>query len=282
MNREEIISILKKDHRFAKKSLGQHFLTNELVVQNMVKSAKISINDSVLEIGPGLGILTNEIFKSPAREIILVEKDFDLYAKIRNQFENRRTKVICQDALVLIPNLQVAPPFKVISNLPYNVGSPILISLLTVCPTLPTSITVMLQKEVAERICAKPDDSERSMLTVLIELFGEAKIIEKVSKNNFYPVPKVDSAVIQIDKISAPPVDVKCAIRILKMSFAGKRKKIKNSLFSSLRIDPETQQKIAGRAGFDLNQRAEDLNRESWLVLIKELEKMADGPARRQ
>jgi len=275
MTRDEIIASIKKDHRWAKKSLGQHFLTNELVVKNMVEFADINSNDSILEIGPGLGILTREIFKSPAREIILVEKDFDLCAITRDQFENKRTKVICQDALLLIPNLLVIKPFKVISNLPYNVGSPILIQLLTACPTLPTSITVMLQKEVAERISSGPSNSNRGLLTVLIELFGDAKIIEHVSKSNFYPVPKVDSAVLNISNISKPDVDIKKAMRIIKMGFAGKRKKIKNSLFSTLRIDQKTQVEIAKKAGFDLDQRAENLSKESWLKLIKELEQVA-------
>lgn len=275
MNREEIISNIKKDHRFAKKSLGQHFLTNELVVQKMVEASSIKDTDSILEIGPGLGILTREIFKSPAREIILVEKDYDLCARVREQFENKRSKVICQDAMILIPNLQVESPFKVISNLPYNVGSPILVQLLTVCPTLPSRIIVMLQKEVAERICAKPNNSNRGLLTVLIEQFGEAKIIEQVSKEHFYPIPKVDSAVISIENISKPDLDVKKAMRFIKMSFAGKRKKIKNSLFSTLKIDPKIQEEIAKKAGFDLNQRPEDLNRESWFILLKELEQLA-------
>lgn len=275
MNREEIISNIKKDHRFAKKSLGQHFLTNELVVQKMVEVANIKDTDSILEIGPGLGILTREIFKSPAREIILVEKDFDLCARAREQFENKRSKVICQDAMILIPNLQVESPFKVISNLPYNVGSPILVQLLTVCPTLASQIIVMLQKEVAERICAEPNNSNRGLLTVLIEQFGEARIIEQVSKEHFYPSPKVDSAVISIENISKPDLDVKKAMRFIKMSFAGKRKKIKNSLFATLKIDPKVQEEIAEKAGFDLNQRPEDLNRESWFILLRELEQLA-------
>lgn len=274
MNRDEVISNIKKDHRFAKKSLGQHFLTNELVVQKMVESACIKDTDSILEIGPGLGILTREIFKSPAREVILVEKDYDLCARAREQFENKRSKVICQDAMILIPNLQVESPFKVISNLPYNVGSPILVQLLTVCPTLPSQIIVMLQKEVAERICADPNNSNRGLLTVLIEQFGEAKIIEHVSKEHFYPIPRVDSAVISIENISKPDLDVKKAMRFIKMSFAGKRKKIKNSLFATLKIDSIKQEEIAKKAGFDLNQRPEDLNRESWFILLKELEQL--------
>lgn len=281
MNRKEIIANIKKDHRFAKKSLGQNFLTNELVVQKMVALADIKDADSILEIGPGLGILTREIMKSPAREIILVEKDFDLCSYSREQFENKRTKVICQDALTIIPNLQVESPLTVISNLPYNVGSPILIQLFTICPTLPQTIIVMLQKEVVERICAKPGSSNRGLLTVLIELYGEARILEQVSKNNFYPSPKVDSAVVCIDKITKPAVNIKHAMRIIKMAFAGKRKKIKNSLFSTLKIDPQTQEKIAKKANLQLDQRAEDLNLESWLVLIQELEKVAEVPAKR-
>lgn len=253
----------------AKKSLGQHFLTSEVVVKNMVKAAQISREDTVLEIGPGLGILTRELLASPARSVYLCEKDHVLCQKLKGEFIQNKVKTICQDALLLIPNLQVKPPFKVISNLPYNVGSPILISLLTICPTLPQNITVMLQKEVAQRITAKPGDSNRGLLTVLIELFGQAKIIQKVPRNLFYPVPQVDSAVLAIENIKPIDVDPKAAIKVFKMAFAGKRKKLKNSLFSTLKISTEKMNEITKKAGISPDQRPEQLNRDQWLKLIK-------------
>ena len=254
-----------------KKSLGQHFLTSEAVVKKMVKVAQISPEDTILEIGPGLGILTRELAASPTKRLYLCEKDHKLCDQIKGEFIQNKMKIICDDALLLIPNLQVESPFKVVSNLPYNVGAPILISLLTICPTLPQKIVVMLQKEVAQRICAKPGDSNRGLLTVLIELYGEASIVEKVPSNLFYPVPQVDSAVLLIDEITPIEFNPKVVIRTIKMAFSGKRKKLKNSIFSTLKILPKEMEQITQKAGVSPDQRPEDLNRDQWIGLIREL-----------
>lgn len=255
------------------KALGQHFLTNDLVVKNMVEKAGIRAEDTILEIGPGLGILSHELIASPAREVILCEKDEAFAEVLKKEITSRRAKIIKEDALVLIPNLQASPPFKVISNLPYNISSPVVTSLLTMSPTLPQTIIVMLQKEVAERLVAKPGDSDRGIVTVLVECYGQAKIIDKVSKNDFYPSPKVDSAVLMIENIQKPEIDAKKLLKIVKMSFAGKRKKIKNSLFASLKIPSGEALEIAKRAGFSLDDRPEDLTVEQWKKLFIELGK---------
>ncbi len=254
------------------KSLGQHFLTNDAVVENMVKHAKIEREDAILEIGPGLGILSHALVASPAREVILCEKD-DLFAAIlKKEITNNRVKVITEDALVLVPTLQVKPPFKVVSNLPYNISSPIITSLLTMSPTLPTKIIVMLQKEVAERLVTPAGNSDRGIITVLIESFGKASIIDQVPKEDFYPSPKVDSAVLMIEDIKPSQIDPKKLLKILKMSFAGKRKKIKNSLFSTLKIPADQALEIAKNSGFSLDDRPEDLTIDAWTKLFKALE----------
>jgi 16S rRNA (adenine1518-N6/adenine1519-N6)-dimethyltransferase len=252
----------------AKKSLGQHFLTSRSVVKKMVEAAQIERGDIILEVGPGLGVLTQELVDSPAKEIIACEKDKKLSFKLKDNFDSKRLKIINEDALLLIPNLQVQSPFKVVSNLPYNIGSPILISLLSVCPTLPTMIVVMLQKEVAARLTARLGDSNRGLLTVFVELFGHTRIIEKLPKNLFYPAPQVDSAVLQISDITDPGLEPKFALRMLKFAFSGKRKMIKNSLFQTLKIDPKTAENIATQAGFSVEDRAEALSRDSWMKLI--------------
>lgn len=256
----------------SKHSLGQHFLLDESVVRRMVEAAGVLNSDTILEIGPGLGVLTKKLTDSPASTIILCEKDRKLYEFLLENFKSKRIKTICADALLLIPSLQVVPPFKVVSNLPYNISSSCIISLLTVCQTLPKTMVLMLQKEVAERICAEPGCSNRGLLTVLIELVGEAKIIEEVPKEKFYPQPAVTSSILSISNIKKSPFDLKAAIKIIKLSFAGKRKKIKNSLFASLKIDNKKSEEIAAQAGISLDLRPEDLNREQWQKLILELE----------
>jgi 16S rRNA (adenine1518-N6/adenine1519-N6)-dimethyltransferase len=249
------------------KSLGQHFLTNEEVVERMVEAAEITENDTVLEIGPGLGILSKKIVASPAKEVILCEKDERLVLELKRKISNKRTKIINQDALILIPNLQVESPFKVVANLPYNISSPVITSLLTFCPTLPSMMILMLQKEVAERLASKPGQRNRGILSVLVELYGEPKIIDQVSKDQFYPAPKVDSSVLQISNIKSPDLDSKVFLKMLKLSFAGKRKKIKNSLFSSLKIEREVIEKI----NIDVNERPEDLSLSDWKEIYDKL-----------
>jgi len=261
----------------AKHSLGQHFLTNEAVVRRMVETAQVGSADTVLEIGPGLGILTREILRAKPKKLIACELDKQLFTHLKDEIKDKNLKLINQNALLLIPQLIVDPPLKVISNLPYNISSPVIISLLSVCPTMPAEVIVMLQKEVAERLTAKPGDSNRGLLTVFIELFGETKIIEKLPRNFFYPPPEVDSAVLSIDKIENRDFEPKKAFKIIKLAFAKKRKKIKNSLFSSLKISGKEAQKIAQLSAMSLEDRPEDLDRDQWLKLIKILlEKIAD------
>jgi len=257
------------DKIIVKKSLGQHFLKNQHVVSQIVEAGKIQKDDSILEIGPGTGILTRALVSSPASKLYLCEKDRILFENIKETFASSRIKVIYEDALVLIPSFQVLSPFKVIANLPYNISSPVIISLMTVCPTLPEKMVLMLQKEVAQRLVAEPGDSNRGWLTVFLELMSKPKILTYVSKYDFAPVPEVESAVLVIDEIVLPKeLDRKLAVRILKTAFAGKRKKIKNSIFNYFKITAEKADEIAGHCKIDLNDRAEDLKKEQWLCLI--------------
>ena len=258
----------------AKKSLGQNFLTSEAVVENMVKYADITRADTILEIGPGLGILSRALVASPADTILLCEKDEKLAEKLKQEITNKRAKIITQDALTLIPQLQVSAPFKVVSNLPYNISSPVITSLLTMSPTLPSKIIVMLQKEVAERYQTKPGSRNRGIITVLVEAYGQAKIIDQVSRENFYPSPNVDSAVLMIDDIKDPQVDVRKLLKILKLSFAGKRKKLKNSVISTLKFTKDEMFAIEKKTKIDLDQRPEDLTVDQWIALLSEVQSL--------
>jgi len=257
-------------YRF-KKSLGQHFLKSEKVLDDIVRAAQIKKEDTIFEIGPGTGNLTRNLLASPAKMIIACEKDDKLYYSLSEKLKVKRLKLIHEDALLLIPNLVASPPLKVVANLPYNIASPAIISLLSVCPTLPERLVVMVQKEVAERLVAKPGDSNRGLLTVFLELFGGVKIIEKVAKSQFTPPPQVESAVVSISEIKKPAFKPKDALKILKLAFAGKRKKIKNSLFSSLQILPKESEAIAQKCGFSLDQRPEELTKEQWDCVIDSL-----------
>lgn len=261
----DIKAMLDRDG--AKKSLGQHFLTNEDVVEKMVETAKIGSADSIFEIGPGLGVLTKQIIKASPKELIACELDRKLFSILQNQYAGN-IKLINQNALTLIPQLVVDKPFKVVSNLPYNISSSSIISLLTICPTLPEKIVVMVQKEVAERIVAPPHDSNRGILTVFVELLGETKITQKVSAGLFYPPPQVESAVLLIDNIKEIGLPRLKVFKLIKMAFAKKRKKIKNSLFASLQIPIDKANEIADKSNISLESRPEELTRDQWLKLL--------------
>lgn len=264
----DIKAMLDRDG--ANKSLGQHFLTNEDVVAKMVETAKIGPEDNVFEIGPGLGVLTKAILNSSPKELVACELDRKLFSILQNQYGSN-IKLINQNALTLIPQLIVNKPFKVVSNLPYNISSSSIISLLTVCPTLPEKIVVMVQKEVAERIIAPPHDSNRGILTVFVELLGEARITQKVSAGLFYPPPQVESAVLLIDNIKEIDLPRLKVFKLIKMAFAKKRKKIRNSLFATLKITGAEADEIAEKSGISLENRPEELNRDQWLNLLKAL-----------
>lgn len=252
----------------AKKSLGQHFLNDEGVVKRMVEAGRITKDDTILEIGPGFGILTKALTKSPAKKIIACEKDDLIYEFLQKEVKQKNISIIHKDALFLIPTIVATPPLKVISNLPYNIASPVIISLLTVCPILPEKMILMVQKEVAQRLTAKPGDSNRGILTVFLELFGDVQIIEKLSPSQFYPPPQVESAVVLIDNIIMPKLDRKRAFKIIKTAFSKKRKKIKNSLFASLEIYTKQMDEICAKANITPDLRAEDLDIGQWRDLI--------------
>ncbi|OQA52969.1 MAG: Ribosomal RNA small subunit methyltransferase A [candidate division WS2 bacterium ADurb.Bin280] len=255
----------------AKKSFGQNFLHNEKIIDKIIQTGEISENDAILEIGPGHGALTKKLVLSPAREIILCEKDDFLFEEIKKKYDLKKTKVIHQDALTLIPSLIVRKPFKVISNLPYNISSPVIISLLSVCPTTPDKMVLMLQKEVAQRLIAPVGDSNRGWLTALVEMVCEARIAIDVSRYNFTPVPKVESSVLEMKNIVMPrDFSVKQAIRVLKAGFVSKRKKIKNSLFGFFKVPQEKVTSLSDKYKIDINLRAEDLTKENWIDLIRE------------
>jgi 16S rRNA (adenine1518-N6/adenine1519-N6)-dimethyltransferase len=255
------------DFDVAKKSLGQHFLTDKSVVEKMVKTAKIGLADSIFEIGPGLGVLTKQIIKASPKKLIACELDRKLFSILQNQYSSN-IKLVNQNALTLIPELVVNKPFKVVSNLPYNISSSSIISLLTICPTLPEKIVVMVQKEVAERIIAPPHDSNRGILTVFVELLGEAKITQKVSAGLFYPPPQVESAVLLIDNIKEFGLPRLKVFKLIKMAFSKKRKKIKNSLFASLQILPDKANEIAEKSNISLESRPEELTKDQWFKLL--------------
>ena len=259
-----------------KKQLGQNFLINDEIVAEIVKAGEISPDDTIIEVGPGTGILTEELVKTGAA-VLAIEKDFDLITKLkRNIGEPKNLKIVHQDALWF--DLSNVAKYKVVANIPYNITSPLIRKFLE-GDSKPELMVLTIQKEVAERITAKPGSSERGLLTIIVEFYADAEIIMEVSRKNFYPVPKVDSAVIKLTvnrKPSTKNVEPKMFFKIVKAGFASKRRQIHNSLAATFHWTQEETKGILMEAKINSTDRAEDLTLQNWLKLYDVLKNKID------
>ncbi|MFZ2151822.1 MAG: 16S rRNA (adenine(1518)-N(6)/adenine(1519)-N(6))-dimethyltransferase RsmA [Minisyncoccia bacterium] len=235
-NRYKEVTIEKKISRKprAKRSLGQNFLTALWPVRTMAKAADVGSHDTVLEIGPGKGILTKELLFAGAH-VIAVEKDDALYAalteKFKEEIHSKKLTLILGDILEQdIQKITGKKPYKVVANIPYNITG-LLIPFFLESQLQPTSITFLVQKEVANRICSK--DKKESILSLSVKVFGTPVYVEKVSRSLFRPAPNVDSAIIHIKDIHPGFKNTKEKERffeIIKKAFNSRRKKISSTL----------------------------------------------------
>ena len=261
--------ILNRFKLRADKKLGQNFLIDENVVCQIVAAAELSEADTVLEVGPGIGTLTQGIAESKAR-VVAVELDTRLLpvlATTLNGYDNVR--VVHGDILkVNIMEEVGAPSFKVCANLPYYITTPIIFALLE--KRLPMErLVAMVQKEVAERMAAQPGGKEYGALSVAIQYYTEPKIAFIVPPTSFIPAPAVESAVIVCKRRSKPPVEV-CDeglfFRVVKAAFSLRRKMLSNSL-KNMGIKSEQVSKWLELAGVDGKRRAETLSLEDFAKL---------------
>jgi 16S rRNA (adenine1518-N6/adenine1519-N6)-dimethyltransferase len=234
--------LVNKYNLRAKKSLGQNFIFDKNFTDKIVKSADhkkagFLADSEILEIGPGPGSLTRSILDSSAKKLIVIEKDqrlLPLLEELKN-FYGDKLEVINDDALVIIEEKIFAKPFKIIANLPYNIATPLIIKWLKIIynqSNLIKSITIMLQKEVAERIVAKQGDKEYGRLAVMINFLCSSKILFTVNKSVFNPPPKVTSAIIELiphqERLFNANFDA--LERIVQAAFSQRRKMIRSSL----------------------------------------------------
>ena len=261
--------ILNRFKLRADKKLGQNFLIDENVVHQIVAAAELSEADTVLEVGPGIGTLTQGLAESKAR-VVAVELDTRLLpvlATTLNGYDNVR--VVHGDILkVNIMEEVCAPSFKVCSNLPYYITTPIIFAVLE--KRLPMErLVAMVQKEVAERMAAQPGGKEYGALSVAIQYYTEPKIAFIVPPTSFIPAPAVDSAVIVCKRREKPPVEV-CDeglfFRVVKAAFSLRRKMLSNSL-KNMGIKSEQVAKWLELAGVDGKRRAETLSLEDFAKL---------------
>jgi 16S rRNA (adenine1518-N6/adenine1519-N6)-dimethyltransferase len=268
--------ILLSDKIFPKKSLGQNFIIDLEVLDRMSEIAELTKNDEVLEIGAGLGTLTTYLAET-AKRVVAIEKDKRLFEKLRISIHHRpNLELIMGDVLKInFRELFTGNKMKVISNLPYSISSPILIKLLENRDIV--SRLVMIQREVGERITARPGGRDYGSISVLLQTFFDISIELLVHPEAFWPKPKVDSVVLKLNPLSNPRIeisDMELFKKIVRASFSSRRKILANSLRSL--VPKDKVEEILKASGIDRKRRAETLSVEEFGILTEEAFKIGE------
>ena len=257
----------------AKKRFGQHFLTDANILRRIVDAAELNPRHTVVEVGAGRGSLT-EVLAERAARVVAVEVDRDLIDGLRERFQARgNVKIIEADVLARPPGdvLQAAggrEPYVVVANLPYNVAAAVLRHFLE-ASVRPERLVVMVQREVADAIVALP--GAMSLLSVAVQVYGEARMVMRVAPGAFSPPPRVQSAVVRIDVAPAPRVDEPMDVffRVVRAGFSGPRKQLRNSLAMGLKAPQDAVERVLQVAGIDPKLRPQMLSIEDWAAITR-------------
>lgn len=255
------------DLPWAKKSLGQHWLTDKSILAAICEAGDIKVDDTVLEVGPGTGTLT-ELLVEKAGQVIAVEFDQTLAAQLRTREFATKLQIVSEDILKF--DLTTLPvDYKVVANIPYYLTSN-LIRLLSESPNRASKVVILIQKEVAERVAAAPGNM--SLLSVSAQFYWEVLLGLEVPARAFTPPPKVDSRVLVLQRRPQPlfpDVDEKQFFRLVKAGFAARRKTLLNSLSGGLRADKPAIQTILDESYIPSAIRPQNLSLEQWYILYK-------------
>ena len=262
-------ALMRKHGLSARKSLGQNFLLDETALEKVVAAAEIPANATVLEIGPGLGSLTRHLARAAAH-VVAVELDADILPALQEALgDAQNVTVIHGDILQQeMASLIDEPGYLVVANIPYYITSAVIRHLLE-APVKPARLVLTMQKEVAERICAKPGDL--SLLALSVQVYGSPRPAARIPAGAFYPPPKVDSAVLRVDLYPRPRIpedQLDTFFHLAKLAFAQKRKTLRNTLSAGLRWPPERAAGLLAEAGIDPMRRAETLSLDEWAQMV--------------
>lgn len=244
----------------ADKNLGQHFLVDAESVEAIVQAAEITPEDTILEIGPGLGVVTDQLAETGAT-VVAVEMDSKLVELLRRRLPGN---VTVEESDIMKFDLSTLPNnYKVVANVPYYITSPI-IRLLMEASNPPRQAILLIQKEVAERIIAKP--GQMSVLALSVQYYAEAEIVASVPRDKFWPEPQVDSAVVKLVRRSEPAfaADPAKLFRLIKAGFGEKRKQLHNSLAGALQITDEQAAQLIDQTDLPKTARAQELSLDQW------------------
>lgn len=279
-----IPNLLKKHGLRPQKNLGQHFLRDTIALRQIVRAGGVSAQDFVLEIGAGLGSLTRYLAQT-ARHVIAVELDSALIPVLKSvlaTYDNVR--IVQGDILTLHPAELIFPctasenypNYLVVANIPYYITSALIRHLLE-SDVPPARMVLTLQYEVAQRICSTPNDM--SLLALSVQVYGDPEIVTKISAEAFYPPPKVDSAVVQINLLPHPRVPRETLgtfFRLVKAGFSQRRKTLRNALSGGMGWHKERVEALLHTAGIDHMRRAQTLSLEEWGDLTRALSDFDD------
>ncbi|MBI2635768.1 ribosomal RNA small subunit methyltransferase A [Candidatus Peregrinibacteria bacterium] len=264
--REKVLSFLHGHRVRLNTDLGQHFLADEDVLEAIVETAEIGHEDHIVEIGPGIGILTGRLLMR-AEEVTSIELDARMITLMKdflppeNERAARKFTVVHENALrVDFPET----PYKIVANIPYHITSPLLRHAYLESTAQPTTMTLLIQREVAEKIC---DEEHAGILTIMVKLFGDPEMICTVPPEAFIPPPAVESAVLKITSHPKPLADrptIDNILKFLKLSFAGKRKMLRNTLGNL-----ENGMESLAKADIDPARRPETLTVTEWIELAE-------------
>jgi 16S rRNA (adenine1518-N6/adenine1519-N6)-dimethyltransferase len=275
----ELRNLLYAHNMRPNKSFGQNFLIDRSVLLRIVEAAEITASDSILEVGAGTGVLTRELAQR-ARRVVAVELERDMLALLEKTTQRyANVELLARNLLFLNPvDVFGNAPYKLVANLPYYITAPTFRHFLE-SENPPQCIVVMVQQEVAERIVAAPGDM--SLLAVSIQFYGRPRIIEQVPASAFYPVPKVDSAILRIDVNPQHSQNLQTSLtleerdrffRVVQVGFSEKRKQVHNSLSRGLHRKDEDVRAWLATASIDPSRRAETLSIEEWLQVWRAVE----------
>jgi 16S rRNA (adenine1518-N6/adenine1519-N6)-dimethyltransferase len=300
-NTAELTALLKREKLWAQKKLGQNFLVNPQALENIIKAAELTKEDHVVEIGPGLGILTEQLALN-AKNVTAVEFDRTIIPVLqKNLRANGIGNVFIVNADALKTELPTAP-YKLVANIPYYITSPLLTHFLqpktprgasetppagrtsddkitpasrapdsgikSIVPLRPSLLVLLVQKEVAQKICVK--DGDQTILSLQVQAFGKPSIVCDVGRNSFFPQPNVDSAVIKIKTYDQPRIsDIGVFLTMIKGAFSQKRKKISNTLPHALGLTPAQEEQLFSISKISPDERAQNISLEGWEALIQ-------------
>ncbi len=275
INLPPIHQLLKKYEISPRKSLGQNFLTNPTYLEKIVDAACVDENSVVLEIGPGLGNLTRFLVEK-AGKVVAVELDGQLVQILQTELAGQpNLTTIHGDILkVSLEDLQLSQGYLVVANIPYYITSAIIRRLLE-ASVKPDRILLTVQREIADRICAKP--GEMSLLSLSVQVYGNPKRLFRIPAEAFYPAPKVDSAVLLVELYPQPVIPSNLLndfFILIKAGFSQKRKTLRNALTAGLQLSVIQVENILNSAGVDPQRRAETLTLVEWSAITQEYRKL--------